>query len=645
MAETALDKIGSFLEDFTGDQVRTEFMMYEPWDVEKRPDWLFREAEKKHVDLRNDDFVALYGADPHEFQTGYIMDYKSFIAAIFGGNQIGKSYAAMMDLIIMMTAEVPYSLRYDKGYDTGIIREINKSNILRFGRRDSATGEIIDYDPEQKEDSTWNCGTIKGVGKYPTPKLAPPGQKAWLGTFSQAREEYWWPRLKQHIPTHCLDTNRGNMGFSEKKSIVYLTSGREIHVITYEQGYAKFEAENVWMILLDEEPPDQRIFTSAVQHISQGGIGVRLIETPYRGLTWTFDLILKQSLTSKDTTIYHATQFDSPYQDRKGVLKKMKLMKPWEVEARAFGVHSEQKGRPYFDRERINRWLRSHRPTHSLFNITAADPWDNAMDACTCAIYAEKIFEEEERGEWQIWEDVDPYTPYWMSVDTGLGATDAEDAADRNAAHIMRPPREEKDENMAEPVIVASCRSSDTTINFARTCLYAAIHYNFCLMAPESKGETAATFIAEIRDYPFMFTMTVISNKTNKPTEKIGFDTNSRTRRLIFDLIGDFLNEYDDKHYPNIPHYYTLKELAELVVAKRGRPDHPNGGTSDCAVAFGIGLYVWVHAKDQIRNNRGYYTKKSSEDYVDKWGTRINNTSEKRPVLGSKRGLDRRSKR
>jgi hypothetical protein len=644
MNNDAVNQIANFVSEFSGDEVRNDFMLYEPWDVEERPEWIFKEAEKKHVDLRAKDFTDIYGPDPHMFQTGY-MYYREFIVAIFGGNQIGKSYCAMMDLIIMMTGEIPYAMRYEKGHDTGILRECSPDNIRRFGRYSTNTGEYLDNDDTAEPNGSWNCGTIKGVGTYPKEKIAPRGQKAWLGTFSQAKEEYWWPRLKKFIPEYMIDTSRGNKGFSERSSCIYLNNDNELHVITYEQGYAKFEAENVWVILLDEEPPDQRIFTSAIQHISQGGVGVRLIETPYRGLTWTFDLILKRSLESKDVRICHATQFDSPYQNRKMVLTKMKLMKPWEIEARVFGVHSEQKGRPYYNRERINRWLRSHNPTHKLREFICTREWDNARDAMRAPVRAEDVLEKKEREEWEIYEEPMKGTPYWMSIDTGMGATEAEDAADRNAAHIMRPPIEDRNENLSLPVVVASIRSSIETLNFARLCLYAARYYNNALIAPESKGETAATFISEIRDYPFMFTMTVINDVTKKPTKKLGFDTNAKTRRIIFDLIGDFLNEVDHLHYPNIPHFYTLKELAEMVVAKKGRPDHPNGGTSDCAVAFGIGLYVWIHAKEQIRDNSGYRAEPTNEDYIDKWGGRVNKKTERRPVLGSKRGLDSRSRR
>ena len=639
----AVSKITAFLNDFADDVVRDEFMLYEPWDVGKRGQWMFDVAEKYHVDMQNEQFIATYSEAPHLFQTGYMFD-DTFISSIFGGNQSGKSYCALMDLLIMMTGEKPYSLRYKKGHDTGILREVNDLNASRFGRYDVVTGEKLKDGELPSDNDSWNCGTIKGVGVYPNSKLAPRGQKAWLGTFSQARDEYWWPRLKSFIPDYMIDRSRGNNGVSEKKGIIFLSNGCEIHTITYEQGYAKFEAENVWVIVLDEEPPDERIFTSAIQHISLGGVGVRLIETPYRGLTWTYDKIIKGSADNKDVTIHHCTQFDSPYQQKDKVLSKMTLMKPWEIAARVFGIHSEQRGRPYFDRQRINKWVRSHVPTHRLVEFEGSRVWDSIRDAMAGGIRKSTVYEKEERNEWEVYEDPDNDTAYWMTIDTGMGASSAEDAADRNMASIFRPPSSERNENLSLPVMVATCRSSLETIPFARNCVYTARAYNNCLIAPESKGETASTFIAEIRDYPFMFTMTVINDKTRKPTKKIGFDTNARTRRLIFDLIGDFLAEVNDQEYPNIPHYYTLVELSSLIVGKRGRPDHPNDGTSDCAIAFGIGLYVWIHAKEQIRNNYGY-SDRYEEDSVDKWGGRMQNITERRPVLGSKKGLDARQTR
>ena len=639
----AINKVADFLNEFAGDEIRNEFMLYEPWDVDDREEFIYREAEKRNIDLRNPENEAIYGKAPHLFQSGY-MFYSEFIVSIFGGNQIGKSYCAMVDLIIMMTGEIPYSLRYEKGHDTGILRDCNPDNVRRFGRWDANSGRFLDYNANVKPNGAWNCGTIKGAGIYPKEKIAPRGSKGWLGTFSQAKDEYWWPRLKKFIPDYMIDTSRGNKGFSERKACVYLNNSNEIHVITYEQGYAKFEAENVWVIVLDEEPPDQRIFTSSVQHISKGGVGVRLIETPYRGLTWTRDMIIAKVVEDKQIRVCHATQFDSPYQDKDMVITKMRLMKPWEIEARVFGIHSEQRGRPFYDRERINKWLRVHMSLHKLMVFESTRVWDSVVDAMSGDIMFDRVYENDERVAWEIYEDPMEGMPYWLSADTAEGAEKEEDAQDRNAAHIFRPPIADRGEDASLPVIVASIRSSLETQNFARICLYAAMSYNFALIAPESKGETAATFIAEIREYPFLYEMTVTNDKTRRPVTKIGFDTNVKTRRQIFDCISEYINQTFDLESSPIPHLYTLKEMAELVKGKKGRPDHPNGGTSDCLIALGIGLYVWTYSRDQIRDNSGYHVERIEENYLDKWKGRIDNSSEKRPVLGSKRGLDERSR-
>ena len=132
--------------------------------------------------------------------------------------------------------------------------------------------------------------------------------------------------------------------------------------------------------------------------------------------------------------------------------------------------------------------------------------------------------------------------------------------------------------------------------------------------------------------------MAVMNDKTKKPTEKIGFTTSVRTRIMLFDLVGNWIKEYEDLPHYGINHLYTLKEIAGCVVGKKGRPDHPRGGSTDCIIAFGIGLYVLQKEREQIQN-RFMYNK--SKKRLDMWADRVYDSRETRPILGG-RGLDAR---
>ena len=170
---------------------------------------------------------------------------------------------------------------------------------------------------------------------------------------------------------------------------------------------------------------------------------------------------------------------------------------------------------------------------------------------------------------------------------------------------------------MLFPVMVCACRSTDSTINFARTCAYAGVYYNNALLAPEVRGETGGVFKTELKEYPYMYKMTVINNQTNRPSKKIGFRTSSGTRPILFDAPADYIAEHTSEHNSMIPYLPLIKELMGCLVGKKGRPDHPKKGTTDSIIAFGIGLYVYQVDSTQIRNNKR--TQERTNKHIESW--------------------------
>jgi len=97
--------------------------------------------------------------------------------------------------------------------------------------------------------------------------------------------------------------------------------------------------------------------------------------------------------------------------------------------------------------------------------------------------------------------------------------------------------------------------------------------------------------------------MTLTNDQNNTQTEDLGFDTNSRTREIVFSLMYDYIGRHE--HHSGIPHEKLLKELAACVrnESKGNRPDHTRHGSLDCAMAWGIGLYVFQFAAHQVTCN------------------------------------------
>jgi hypothetical protein len=600
----------------TSPEFDTAFNFFEPFDVSPRPQWLIDTASKYDVTLDS-------AGNP--FQTGLLLDttespgYTMSIA----GSQTGKSRALLIEAIIMATGKVPIALAFDKGVDTGIPRKVTAENIARFGKR-----------------SDGGCGNVIGVGKYPISKIPPPdtGAQIWIASYAEVSHKMWEKRLRELIPKSFLDSKRNNGGWSYvRKTFSFITSS-QIRLITYEQSFKKAEGEMAWMVILDEEPLIRDYFISSTEHCRY----LRLCFTPINGLNWSYHDCYLPAIQNKNSPvkIFTCSQYDSPFQTREKVDAKLLTYKDYEIKSRIFGQFSDVAGKPYYTYEVTQQFLKAYIPRHTLGKIIPMSTPETARDALDIKMRFEPA---EAAGDdvWEIYEKYNQNAAYWLSADVAEGNDNPDDAADYSVAYVRRLPHEgEKD-----PVMVAALRSHMRNVEFAWTCLWAAVYYNCALIAPET-GVSAdgAVFITTIMSYPYLYRHTSTNYKTMQIQSKLGFDSRGgASRKYAFDLIGTWLSNHLTAS--GIYHYQLLKELSECITGKGGQPDHPLRGSSDCLVAFGISEYVYDLAKSQIKCNR---QRQKEDEYIDK-GILFPNilgmnrrVKETRPVIGSRRGMDSR---
>jgi hypothetical protein len=593
------------------------------------------------VDLNNEDFARHIGPDPHPFQSGFILSTARFRGSI-AATQVGKTHPVFIEIGIMVSGQKPISLSFDKGVDTGVERVISRENIIRYGRFDSKTGKFIDHDVNAKQPETWkewNCGNIIGAGVYPDEKIAPEGSVIWVGTTSRALTELWWPRLSQGkgslIPEEFIDRKVGVDGYVKSEYTVAFHRDIRLPVISYESGFRKFESINTWATFFDEEPPDQQCVTAAINHTERFAV----VETPYIGITYTKALMFPNA-KREDHEVFHATSYDSPYLTPEIIAHRRTMMPPWEIVARIWGVHTEPKGKPYYDREKLQAWINRFKvpftlcrfsPREAYYGIKKSSP-DSELK-CLMDVTISKSVEESENKQdvWRIYEERKEGYAYYLMADSAEGAESPEEAGDVLAALVMRKPIDQTREE--KPKIVASLRSTLPTQAFARVCSYALLYYWNALLCAEgpTRGSFNALFFAELKDYPYWFKQMSLRDSTRKVREVFGFDTNQATRGAIFEGIRDWLADYDENEYPEIPDEPLLIELAGCVVVyKQGkpRPDHDRKGSLDTTLCFGQGIYIYKHYADQIKQRtqseepfsfiKGWYAKLNADSIDNK---------------------------
>jgi len=312
---------------------------------------------------------------------------------------------------------------------------------------------------------------------------------------------------------------------------------------------------------------------------------------------------------------FHASQYDSPYQINEKVDEKRKRYETWERQSRIWGMYSEQTGEPFYARAKLNTWVSRLTPTFrwkiiapagQYFKMVSRPRLTHVPGLMDVSITMNEVPGPNRMNTWRIYEDPIPNVAYIAPADAAEGSDNPDAAQDASACLIMRAPiPNDKHDN---PVIAASIRSTLPPNPFARTVAPTLRHYNNALFAVERGiGKHNEAVGIELEDWPYWFMYTVTNDKTGKAKEQKGFHTKSASRDAIFELIRDWIDDYSEGQDPFLYDEPLLKELAAAVVGKatggKIRCDHPSGGTLDTAICFGIGLWIFKYAADQIRCN------------------------------------------
>ena len=621
------------------------YLFWEPWDcVEPGPD-VYMKAEEDGVALGDDDVARLAGPYPRLFQSGHVLSNKK-ISCIQAGSRVGKSHTNLITLGASISRQPPYSLRYEKGEDTGIRRQITPVNIFRFGRRDKVTGKVIDYNVNAPLDpASWNCGNIEGAGIFPEELYCPDGGQIWVGTLARSINTYWWPALagagKQRlIPDEFLDTKRGNKGSNWGDKAIFGPRDTTIFIKSYDSERKTFESQTCHILLFDEEPTKPELYVSGAGHCEYE----RWSFTPWGGVTWSQSLFfgcISQKAKDKglehgigshpreDFDYYHASQYDSPYVDSERRDRNRSSFPLHERKSVIWGRYSKHEGQPFFDRSKIQVWTDRFLHNYKVAKFTIDEAWQgtyrNSFSTCPGLMEAKfsrtdkedgAPIEENLRDTWRIYENPMKDVGYLAVFDSAEGAIDPSQVQDKSFGMIVRAPLPSDPVEYDDvPVIVATTRSTLPTIAFANSSMPVLMYYNNAVLAAErGHGKDNEAFGLTMDIWPFWYHHTTRNDTTKRLHKRPGFDTNASTRTAMFDKIRTWLDSFTPEQDPNIKDSWLFDELGGAIVKTtaggKHRCDHTRDGSLDGVICLGIATYILQQFPEVIVCNK----REESED-------------------------------
>lgn len=157
----------------------------------------------------------------------------------------------------------------------------------------------------------WEEGWKLGLPKIGSKKTI------WIGTESGANvrntiDKYLlWEGSPTRIPPDMIDWNP----HYDNKILKWLKLKNwcEISILTYDQGYEKWQGGNPDFMWLDEEPKDERIFTEARMRMRKKGCEMLITMTPLNGETCVYEHFIANP-DPKDK-VFRGSSFDNPFID------------------------------------------------------------------------------------------------------------------------------------------------------------------------------------------------------------------------------------------------------------------------------------------------------------------------------------------
>ncbi len=188
-------------------------------------------------------------------------------------------------------------------------------------------------------------------------------------------------------------------------------------------------------------------------------------------------------------------------------------------------------------------------------------------------------FIPDEHGIIMIYEEPKQSYPYFIGGDT------AGEGSNYFAAHVI-------DNSTGKEVATYHCQHDSDLFAYQMYCL--GIYYNEAMIAIEMNFDPSPINRLQDLFYWNLYTREVYDSTEDKPTKKVGFQTNSRTRELVISRLIEVVRD----NIEWISDIETLKEMLEFVKSKTGKKEANAGKQDDLvislAITYGCADQMWT---------------------------------------------------
>jgi phage terminase large subunit-like protein len=255
---------------------------------------------------------------------------EKLIRIIFGGNQSGKSYAGLMELLFRA------------------------------------------------------CFKTHPYTKAVNPR---PGKYRIFTTKFQIAEEHIVPMLKEWVPKKILKNGNWQDSYDSRYHILTLIDGTIIDILTYDQEASVAESVTLDGIWADEEMPE-RFFSGSLPRLVRRGGKFWMTVTPLYNLSWAMKY---WNCDDKDVDVFKIGIRDNPHLSREAIESLINQWPEDERAARINGEFLEFSGLFYKELDKAAHWIdESKQPNKAWPVIFALDPHPRTGSVMTWAYVTPK---------------------------------------------------------------------------------------------------------------------------------------------------------------------------------------------------------------------------------------------------------------